>query len=324
MARTQKEIYNEMTATKESDSELDSLLPNPDTWDTLYTLANFRLLAQTIVKDLSPSLVAIWRLIFNIVSYQLSVIEAFSDIFQTEVNTTIDNKTIGQLPWYVTVSKEFQYGDTLEWSDINNKYEYAVEDATLQIITQAAASVSNGQVIVKVAKGVIGSQTALSAGELSAFENYMKGSGVVNSEDGIVPAGIDVNIISKASDDMKLAIKVFVDTALINLDGTSTADSSTMVVEDAIDEYIQRLPFNSEFLVSGMVDAAQAVDGVYTMVVNQCQARTGSLDYTDILLIENQGYTASAGYLALATNFGWASYFDFPTNTIPTIEYIRK
>jgi len=60
---------------------------------------------------------------------------------------------------------------------------------------------------------------------------------------------------------LKLDMVIYYDPLLINADGESKADG-TKVVEQAIKEYIENIPFNGEFRKNELEDAIQAVDGV--------------------------------------------------------------
>lgn len=321
MARELSEIYNSLTAGKESDSTLDALLPNPDNWNTLYTNANFNLLAQTIVKGLSVSKVAIWRLFIYITAYAIWVHENLWDQAQTEIETTTEGKQYGQLPWYVERAKEFQLGDDLVFVD--PAYQYATIDATKQIVTQAAASNIAGVINIKAAKGDSGSFEKLSTSEKTAVEVYFKGTDTgIYAEDGIAPAGTKIEIVSEDPDDMKMQVDVFVDVLVIDTTGVLLSDGVTKPVEVAVTNYIQQLPFNSTFTVSGLTDAIQAVTGVNNVVVKNCDARFGSNAYTNIINESGRKYIAFSGYIDMATNFGLDEYYDYPANTLKTLNYI--
>lgn len=323
MARTLEQIYDEMTATKETNAELDALLPNPDTYDDLFTIENFRLLANTILADLSVSKVAVWRLFLYVPSVAIWTMENLIDIFTTEVTTIIQDNQYGQLRWYPTVSKAFQLGDQLVWD--GTKYEYAVIDTTKQIVTQAAATEASGLVTIKVAKGILPAIVPLSGSELNSFTFYIKGANSSTVNDGIAPAGSNIAIISATNDDLKFASDLFYDPLVLASDGSLLSDPGTNPVEDAINDFINTLPFNSVFQVMAFVDAVQAVTGVNNFVVLNCDAKSNAdVTYTDVLAESGQEYTTFAGYLRMATNFGLDEFYNFPTDTIPTINYISS
>lgn len=324
MARTLSQIYNSLIADKESNTALDGLTPNPETLSGLFTYENFKSLANSAIKKLSKSKVAIWRLIMFVTAYGIWMQEQLYDIFKTEVDTLTTNREFGQLPWYVEKAKEFQLGDQLEWIN-DSYYGYAEIDEDVQIVTQAAATVSNGVVYVKVAKGDIGSLEKLTTDEISAFERYMKGSSEAYAEDGIAPAGTKVTIISSDPDEIRFAIEVFYDAIVLDSTGTLLSDGVTKPVDVAIENYIQQIPFDSKFRIIDFVDAIQAADGVVNIVVNNCDAKNSTQAWvaaTDITTETGQQYPSYAGYLKIGDDY--TDYYDYPTNLVPAITYTAE
>jgi hypothetical protein len=325
MARTLEQIYNEMTLTKESNAELDELLPNPDTYDDLFTIDNFRLLANTILTNLSVSKVAVWRLFLYVPSVAIWTVENLIDIFKADTLDIIANNQYGQLRWYPTVSKQFQLGDQLVWD--GTKYIYEVADTTKQIVTQAAATVdgTTGLITLKVAKGVLPAIVPLSSTELNSFTFYIKGANSATANDAIIPAGTKIDIVSAINDDLKFASELFYDPLILASDGTLLSDPSTNTVEDAINDFINTLPFDSKFKVIDFVDAVQAAEGVENFVLFNVDAKSNAdITYTDVLAEVGQLYITFSGYLRMATNFGLDEYYDYPTNTIETIKYTES
>jgi len=326
MGRSLQTIYNELIASKETNTDLDNLLPNPENWQTLYTYENFKLLANTVVKNLNTSLVAVWRLIMYPIAYAIYLQESLYDTFKAEVDDTIENREFAQLPWYIDQSKAFQLGYSLTWLN-NKRYGYAETDDDAQIITQAAATVVNGAILLKVAKGVIGSITELSASEYTAFSDYMKGSGTAFAEDAITPPGTKITIISEAADNLRFASQVFYNSQVLDSTGALLSDGITKPVEVAIINYIQQIPFDSKFRVSGLIDAIQAAQGVINVVITNCDAKTDTqiwADAVDVLSETGKQYVARAGYLEMGTNYELDGYYDYPTNLVKTIDYISE
>jgi len=325
MARDLQTIYNELTASKESNTDLDTLLPNPDNWSTLYTFENFKILANTVIKQLSVSKVAIWRLIMNVVAYALWTQEKLYDIFKTEIETTLENREFGQTPWYVEKSKEFQLGYQLEW--LNNRYYgYTTIDEDAQIITQATAIVTNGIILIKVAKGEVGSLEKLDADELNGFTVYMKGGVTIEqATKALAPAGTNLDILSEDADELKFAIDIFYNSQVLNSSGESLEDGAKPV-ETAITNYIQQISFDSKFKISALIDAIQAVVGVRNVVVNNCDAKTATqiwADATNVITEIGKQYIARAGYLAMGSDYELDGYYDYPSNLVKTLTYIE-
>lgn len=326
MARTLAQVYESLIAGKEANSDLDDLTPNPETLSTLYTYDNFKSLANSAIRALSTSKVAVWRLILFVTAFGIWMQEALYDVFTAEIEDTLENREYGQLPWYVERAKEFQLGDQLEWID-DSYYGYSTIDEDIQIVTQAAATVANGTVYVKAAKGDIGSLEKLTTDELAAFERYMKGSQEPYAEDGIAPAGTSLTVISEDPDELRFAIEVFYDAIVLDSDGYLLSDGTTKPVEDAITDYIQQIPFDSKFRIIDLVDAIQAASGVVNVVLSSCDAKTSSqawVDATDVTAETGQQYSTYAGYMKMGDDYGLTGYYDYPTNLVPTITYTAE
>jgi len=319
MARTLAQIYNEMTLTKESNAELDALLPNPDNYESLFNIDNFRLLANTILTGLSVSQVAVWRLFLYVPSVAIWILENLMDTFKQEVEDTIKDNQYGQLRWYPTISKLFQLGDQLVWD--GTKYVYTTEDTSKQIVTQAAATESGGLITLKVAKGILPAIVPLSSPELNSFTFYIKGNNSSTANDGIIPAGVNITIVSAIDDDLKFAIDLFYDPLVLNNDGTLVSDLAENPVHDAINDFINALPFDSVFKVIGLVDALQLVQGLSNVVVKNCDAKSsGDVVFVDVLSQTGQKYTTFSGYLRM--NVGNPLDGEYSTG-IPTLNFIE-
>lgn len=326
MARTFAQVYNSLIASKESNSNLDNLTPNPETLSSLYTYDNFKSLANSAIRALSTSKVATWRLIMFVTAYGIWILENLFDTFKSEVETTIANKEPGQLPWYVTKSKEFQLGDQLTYIN-NSYYGYVTIDEDKKIVTQAAATVSNGTIYVKVAKGTIGSLEKLDTDEKSSFTLYMKGSETPYAEDGIGYAGTAISVISSDPDELRFAIEVFYDAIVLDSSGTLLSDGTTKSVEVAVTNYIQQIPFDSKFRIIDLVDAIKAASGVVNVVVNNCDAKNSTQLWsaaTDVTAEVGQQYPTYAGYLKMGDDYPLDGFYDYPTNLIPTITYTAE
>lgn len=325
MARTLQTIYNELIASKEVNTDLDTLLPNPDNWQQLYTFENFKLLANTITKSLSTSKVAIWRLIMYSVAYGIWMQEKLYDLFLTDVDDLTTNREFGQLPWYTKVSKEFQIGYELEWIN-DSYYGYSTIDEEAQVITQSATTLANGVIVVKVARGEVGSLEKLTSDQLNAFTQYMKGSSRPLAEDGVIPAGTNVSIISEDPDELRFAIQVFYNSQVLDREGKLLTDGTTKPVEEAITEYIQQIPFDSKFKISGLIDAIQIVNGVNNVVATNCDAKFSTQDWADstnVITEIGKQYIAFAGYLKMGDDHPLDGFYDFPANLTRTITYIE-
>jgi len=302
MARTIQEIYNAIITEKETFTELNGLTPIPET-------------TQTLLQDLqSKSKVAIWRLWGFVIAVAIWSHEQVFVKHKQEVELLLLNRTFGQLKWYETISRLFQLGYELVWNETDLRYEYSdttSDDAIdSKIIKQSAASEIDTTVgkliILKVAKGTVGSLAPLSTIERGSFDAYI---------DRVKPAGTNISIVSDVADDLRVSITITYDPLVIGVDGGTPergfliSDSSVYPIEDALENYIQQIGFDGFFRVMDMVDVIQAVNGVLNVAVQKASARYGALEYTDIIKVSEQKYNANAGYLSLASGHGVDEYY---------------
>jgi hypothetical protein len=273
MARTINEIYDSIIAEKENQTVLDGLVPKPDD-------------AQTFLDDLSSaSKVAIWRLFFWTCAVAIWAHENIFDLHKEEVETIASEAVTGTLRWYRAKSLDFQNGDTLVWNNELLKFEYPDGSTGEKIVSNAAAIESGNQVRIKVAKDDgSGGLEPLSASEQTSFTTYIN---------RIKFAGTNVAIVNNVADFLKIELVVYYDPLILDSNGVLISDGTTTPVLDAVNSYIQNLPFNGVFNRTAFVDALQAAQGVTDPVLTTSEAKPSGGIYADT----GDNYTADAGYL---------------------------
>ncbi len=278
MARTIQEIFQEIITEKETFSSLDDLVPNPDS-------------AQTFLDDLtSSSKVAIWRLQFWVMAVAIFIHESLFDTFKADVETRALEIIPATTIFYVLEALKFQLGDELIFTDGTFKFEDSTSAAALakKIITQASARDINQVVTLKIAKDDgSGGLEKLTPTEVTAFEAYL---------DNIKIAGTKTIVISDDPDLLKVAYTIQFDPLVMKEDGTLIEDG-TSPVQEAIDAYIEGLPFDSIFRVQDLTDAIQLARGVVNAVADVVEAKFALLDFEDILAVQTETYLPNAGYL---------------------------
>lgn len=277
MGRTIEQIFDEIITEKETFSSLDGLEPVPDS-------------SQTFLADLtSTSKVAIWRLKFRVIAFAIFVHEQLFDQHVIEVEQRALEITPGVTRWYVNEAKKFQNGDELEF--INDIFVYedttSTEALAKQIIEQASARDINQVVTLKVAKDDGGGGLEkLTTAEKTAFEAYL---------DQFKIAGTKTIVISDDPDTLKLAYTIEFDPLVMKEDGTLIEDG-TSPVQEAIDAYIEGLPFDSTFRVQDLTDAIQAARGVKNAIADVVDAKFGLLAFEDVLITLTQTNLPNSGY----------------------------
>lgn len=287
MGRSIAEIYDSLIAEKNSQSALNDLEPGVDN-------------AQTLLSDVaSGSRVADWRLWLWLFSFGIFVLEAFWDIFKTELDDKINSAPVATKLWYQKKALEFQYGDTLVWLD--NKYQYAVIDPTKQIVKRASVIDGGGQVTFKVAKLVGSVVTKLSIAEKAAFTQYIN---------MIKIAGTQSIIVTDDPDLLKIAYTVFYDPLVLASDGSLLTDGAVFPVEDAINTYISTLDFNADMILTKLTDTLQLATGVVDPVLTLAEAKFGSNPYATV----NVKYNAYAGHMIVDAAFPLSTQITYTAN----------
>ena len=297
MARTPQQIFDIIITEKETFSSLDELVPNPEA-------------SQTFLQDLtSTSKVAIWRLKFWVIAVAIFIHESLFDQHVTEVEDRAKEITPGVTPWYVSEAKDFQLGDEFVFNEDTRVFEYedttSAEAIAKQIIEQASARDVNTVVTLKVAKDDgSGGLEKLTASEKTAFEAYLTQFKI---------AGTKTFVISDDPDLLKLAYTIQFDPLVLKVDGTLIEDA-TSPVQEAIDAYIEGLPFDSTFRVQDLTDAIQSARGVVNAVADVVATKFAALTFEDILAVPTQDNLPNAGYYAtdpspiiIATPVAWSA-----------------
>ena len=201
------------------------------------------------------SKVSIESLLLYIVAVGIWTLERLFDTHTAELTDYIATMKPHSLRWYVEKAKAFMYGEPvlpelISGSDIYDTTDMTDEQiAQAKIVTFAACTENNATLYLKVAKA---GPAPLDNEEKDAFVAYLN---------EIKDAGVRVDVISQQGDYLNLNMVIFYNPLLIKSNGESKADG-TKVVEQAIKDYIENIPFNGEFRKNELVDVIQAVDGV--------------------------------------------------------------
>lgn len=270
MARSIQEIYNELSAEKDSMSRLKALQPNADK-------------AQTLLSDItSASKVADWRLWLWLMAFAVHIHEGYLDLFRKEIDAKVAGAKAHTLRWYFTQALRFQLGYALTYNTELEKYEYATADESAQIVKRAATEESQGRVIVKVADA----SGPITGSDLTAFVAYMN---------TIKDAGTDLLIVSTVADDFKVDLEVFYDPLVLNPDGSLILDSNRKPVEEQISAYIAALDFNGAFNKNKFIDALQAAEGVIDPDLNTLEIKSNIAAYAAV----------DVEYLTYSGHYAW-------------------
>jgi hypothetical protein len=217
---------------------------------------------------------SIESIILYIVAASIWTLEKLFDTHTAEVTDYIATMKPHSLRWYVEKAKAFMYGvpliDGSDQYDTTNLTDEQI--AEKKIVTFAACTEANATLYLKVAKA---GPAPLTTDEKAAFVAYLH---------EIKDAGVRIDVISENGDYIKLQMVIYYDPLLINANGESKG-TGNKVVEDAIKNYIENIPFNGEFRKNELEDAIQAVDGVVMVEFERAEhSETGEDDtYEEVI-----------------------------------------
>ena len=129
------------------------------------------------------SKVSIESILFYVVASAIYVIEALFYNHKKDVEERISTAVLASLPWYHTISREFQYGDDLKWNAKTSQYEYVTIDESKQKVKFVSCRDMGGGVrILASAANAEGNPSKLSDDVLTSFKHYLnrrKPAGVI-------------------------------------------------------------------------------------------------------------------------------------------------
>lgn len=266
--------------------------------------------ANTNLSGLSSqSQTAIWNLWTYIIATAMNEQEVLMDDFTTNAETLILSNSPANINWITKMVYAFQYNasspQVVQLNTTTFVPYYATTNASYNIITRCAVIspyISNGSVVgttgvvlIKVAKG--STPTALSAGELSAFQSYLN---------IIKPAGLIYKALSLSGDKLFCKVKIWYDGAYT---GSIKNDVYTAYLN-----YLTTLPFNGIMKVSDLEGVLRNVTGVTDAQITDLGYRVDSATFTpgsynmvnSSLQIRNDSTgIGSAGYVVDETTGGY-------------------
>lgn len=246
---------------------------------------------STLAGLTSSSNVAIWLLWTYVVAVCQWTLENLFDAHKAEVQDIIATQKPHSLQWYVSKAKAFQYGITLPAdSDVYSIIPPA--DPTVLVVEYAAAVELVNLVRIKVARLSSGILAPLTSLQLTALTAYIA---------RVKDAGVRVQVTSDDPDNLRLELAVFYDPLVLNSSGARLDGTAATPVKDAINEFLDNLPFNGLFVLNDLIIALRQLDGVRITEIISAEANYGLTPYVPV----TYEYLPDAGYMILDN-----TYFD--------------
>ena len=267
MARTVAEIKKQMTDAFMADATIREKygLREGDTWSGSF------------------SSVSLESIMFFIVAACCHVLEVVFEEYVKVVDDKVSMAVVASVPWYYKMAKAFHYGDSLVLNEDAQQDGYATIDEGKQMVKYAAVRDRGTSVQILVSGEKDGKPVALSNSVLTVFKEYMN---------RVKVAGVVLSIRSKNADKMVIRAKVYVDSLVINSDGTLISDGSKPV-EEAINTYLANIVYGGTFNKTKLTNAILGVEGVSDVEIGECSyMEDGGTEYT---VIKGNNYTALGG-----------------------------
>lgn len=282
MARTLTEIT----------TELKENFVNNSTIQSFYNLIP----GQTFDQQFSK--VSLEGIIFYVVAYSIWVLEKLMDDFKAWLVIREQELIIGNTAWYKKILLEFQDGDALVFD--GKQYNYPTINEANKIVKLASVTTGGGNILMKVAN-IDSSDNIiqLTSPQMISLKSYMNKKQF---------AGVNIAIVSRPADKLKLFLHIYIDSLVMNPNGSLISNPSVFPAENTINNYIKKLPFDSRFNPNELIDYLQATDGILNPVFDSAEYQYGSRPYTPIV----DYYNPNGGYFEIDSTY--------PLNT--TITYI--
>lgn len=231
----------------------------------------------------STSEVSFFKLLKNMWVLLVQLVESAWEEFRVGVETQIGLTRVGTLEWYADQMRVFQFGVPREV--IDGKLVFRERNAAKEIVAQVCVveDAASGKLLVKAIKA---GGVPLSETELAALKRYI---GQVKY------AGVVVDAVSLAADELKLVATCQVDRQVIGTDGIALSGANSPVF-DAILAYVRRLPIDSVLNNTALTDAVQSLPGVRDFsIVESYTRRPGTTQW----LPYTRETVSAAGHLVL-------------------------
>jgi len=261
MSRKINDIYEQMLSAKQAESSLQGLTSN--------------------------SLTAIWRLLLYVAAVGVWVVEEQFAMFRAELTDLLESKKPGTLMWYRQQALNYRHGADI----LIDGYGvfYAAADETPRLLAECSVRESGTGLIIKVAKLVGADLAPLAAGEYDSFVYYMS---------LIKYAGTPLRFINSLPNLLKLQAIIYYDPLYIAGNGASL-QTGTRQVDQAIEAYLQELPFDGRLQNNDLIAAMRKVAGVRDVALTTIAHQFADNDYANIIT----SHIAESGYFAIDTAY---------------------
>lgn len=259
MARTIAQIYDSLNTVKANMTALQGYVTE----------------VSGVVKDDSKNLaadvtsgskIANWRLWLWVVAVGSWVMENLFDSAVASISAVVNSARPHTLRWYEQETGKWQYGHELAWIN-DDHYGYATDDPAARLVAAVSATESDaGAVTIKAVKAISGELTQLSTIEQTSLAAYW-----AQWKD----AGVAIEIVSRPANVLDIQATVVRDRLILAEDGTLLRDSGINPLTDALQAWLDALPFNGIIRKTDIEAAAKQAEGIKDFVITFFWIREG-------------------------------------------------
>ncbi len=200
--------------------------------------------------------------VLNGLSWVVAVVihssEVLMDVFTVDISDAMNSRINGTPTYYANMLLKYQKGDVLSVRSDGLAFGYAAVDESKQIISQVSYIESwdennnDYKLILKTATGEKGSLTAIPSDDLVAINGYIQ---------KFAFAGTNISVISQEGD-------VFIPKLTVYYNGSVSESEMYDAIEEALNNFITNIDFDSSIYVSKVIDAIQSVSNVVDVFID--------------------------------------------------------
>jgi hypothetical protein len=235
--------------------------------------------------------VSVESLLFYCVSSSMNTFLQMMDKHKEDISGLLSEQRAGSAAWYAWKAKQFRFGqDLIPETDAYSDEGLTSAQITERLIIKHAAvdePADRSLVYLKIAGESNGVRCPVSTSQLDAFNGYLNTFGY---------AGVQVAVVNKNPDRMRLEIDIYYDRLLLGASGKRLDGASDSPVQDSIRNYLNNLPFNGMYSNQSLVDVLQGLPGVAIAEIKSVKSKHEP--YTEWHNV-NAREVALAGYYAI-------------------------
>ena len=241
MARTVREVYNEIVEEKDKRLELKEI-------------------------D-SKSKVSVMNGIIWIVASAIVVFESILDVFEVDISNHINRRINGTSDFYAEALLKYQHGDELSVREDGLAFGYSNVDASKQIITKVSYSEyesdisKDNRVLYKVATGKQGQLQPITEEQLLSLKAYLN---------QIKFAGTNLDVVSKKGDVLLPRVTVY-------HNGQVPESEMLDKIDLSLKEYIESLTFDARVRKIDVINAIKSTDNVIDVYLDKTTEPKGGV-----------------------------------------------